>query len=100
MRKSPESNGINVSSRVRRRLATITQVVNTGRVLVVIEIIAPLTRTSRDLAKQLREDLLESDENVDSLGVAWDNIGMSNPIVKSTIIGENRSLRAPLLRSR
>ena len=83
--------------RRRRSLQTSdTIVVNTGDMIVVVEIIIPPSTTSKTVENNLRTDLLEVDENLNSaITPVASTLGLGNAIITSTIISQRAVIASP-----
>jgi len=83
--------------RRRRSLQTSnTIVVNTGDMIVVIEIVIPPSTTSQTVQNNLRADLLEADENLNNaITPAASSLGLQNAVITSTIISQKPVIASP-----
>jgi hypothetical protein len=81
----------------RRSLQTSdTIVVNTGNVIVVVEIVIPPSTTSQTVENNLRTDLLEVDENLnDAITPVASSLGLQNAVITSTIISQKPVIASP-----
>ena len=81
----------------RRRLQTgDTIVVNTGTMIVVVEIVIPPSSTPQRVEQSLRNSLLEVDENLnDAIAPAAVAVGLNNAIITSTIISQRPVIASP-----
>tara|TARA_B110001450_G_scaffold255991_1_gene285018 strand:+ start:4160 stop:4864 length:705 start_codon:yes stop_codon:yes gene_type:complete len=81
----------------RRALQTSdTIVVNTGDMIVIVEIIIPPTTTPQRVENNLRTDLLEVDENLnDAITPVASALGLGNAIITSTIISQKPVIASP-----
>lgn len=85
------------TDRRRRSLQTSdTIVVNTGDMIVVVEIVIPPSTTSQTVQNNLRSDLLEVDENLnDAITPAASSLGLQNAVITSTIISQKPVIASP-----
>lgn len=85
------------TDRRRRSLqASDTIVVNTGDMIVVVEIVIPPSTTSQTVQNNLRSDLLEVDENLnDAITPAASSLGLQNAVITSTIISQKPVIASP-----
>lgn len=85
------------TSRRRRSLQTVdTIVVNTGDMIVVVEIVIPPSTTSQTVETNLRTDLLEVDENLnDAITSAATSLGLQDAVITSTIISKKPVIASP-----
>ena len=73
-----------------------TIVVNTGDMIVVIEIVVPPYSTPNAVEASLRNDLLEVDDNLnDAIAPVALAIGLDNAIITSTIISQKPVIASP-----
>lgn len=81
----------------RRSLQTLdTIVVNTGDMIVVVEIVIPPSTTSQTVERNLQTDLLEVDENLNNaITPAASTLGLGNAIITSTIISRKPVIASP-----
>lgn len=81
----------------RRSLQTSdTIVVNTGDVIVVVEIVVPPSTTSKTVENNLRTDLLEVDENLNAaITPAASSLGLENAVITSTVISQKPVIASP-----
>lgn len=84
-------------SRRRRSLQTSdTIVVNTGDMIVVVEIVIPPSTSSQTVENNLRADLLEVDENLNNaITPAASSLGLQNAVITSTIISQKPVIASP-----
>lgn len=85
------------TDRRRRSLQTSdTIVVNTGDMIVVVEIVIPPSTTSKTVENNLRTDLLEVDENLnDAITPVASSLGLQNAVITSTIISQKSVIASP-----
>lgn len=85
------------ADRRRRSLQTSdTIVVNTGDMIVVVEIVIPPSTTSQTVENNLRTDLLEVDDNLNNaITPAASTLGLGNAIITSTIISRKPVIASP-----
>jgi hypothetical protein len=83
--------------RRRRSLQTSdTIVINTGDMIVVVEIIIPPSTTSQTVENNLRADLLEVDENLNNaITPSASTLGLGNAVITSTIISQKPVIASP-----
>jgi hypothetical protein len=73
-----------------------TIVINTGDLIVIIEIVIPPTSTSDRVKQKLESDLLEVDENIDiAIGSTFSNLDLGNAIITSTIVVTKQVIASP-----
>ena len=85
------------TDRRRRSLQTSgTIVVNTGDMIVVVEIVIPPSTTSQTVENNLRSDLLEVDDNLNAaITPAASSLGLQNAVITSTVISQKPVIASP-----